>query len=412
MSIYKRSGGLWPTSYRILRPSLDSDLDSILIQLHGGRKTLQHPSGALEIGTASDWGGLSISSLVSDPFQRTISALDQQNMAADREQLLFEDALEMIPYLYWHDDELTDLMLACRRPSGSMVHHPNCNDFHQFDLGRDYSEVIASADYDSYLVSQGFYRDVWVHSKPMDHPVKTILKTTRTKFDFNYRNLMDVQREALVMDRLATSDHIVTGLGHCGASLLVEAVPFEVEEYVVPGTGYHESGLINEPRNSFEPREKLQMALEMAESLAELHGYMGGVMVHGDVQLSQWLRTRDGRVKLGDFNSARSLEWNEQEQRYCDYSTGTVFGNVSIGRTGRMVATRVHLTHHDIYSFDRPKSLPLARSAKKWMSTLSGTVSMDWYVDKVSIEHRSRLVHRLTLLPAADWHVALLYHHG
>jgi thiamine kinase-like enzyme len=44
------------------------------------------------------------------------------------------------------------------------------------------------------------------------------------------------------------------------------------------------------------------MAVEMAESIAILHGFKDGVIVHNDIQLRQWLRTREGRLKLGDFN--------------------------------------------------------------------------------------------------------------
>lgn len=57
------------------------------------------------------------------------------------------------------------------------------------------------------------------------------------------------------------------------------------------------------------PETKLQVALEIAESLAELHGFAGGVIVHGDVQLGQWLQqeSTNGRLVLGDFNLAKVL---------------------------------------------------------------------------------------------------------
>ena len=146
---------------------------------------------------------------------------------------------------------------------------------------------------------------------------------------------MDAQRDALIMDHLQDKDDvIIRPYGSCGASVMTEAIPYEVEEYVVPGTGYHSRSDPNElvkPHNSYTSIEKLQMALEMAESLAKLHGFKGGAIVHADVQLSQWLRTRSGRLKLGDFNVARILDWNEREQKYCTFSTGTVFGNVSDG---------------------------------------------------------------------------------
>jgi hypothetical protein len=68
----------------------------------------------------------------------------------------------------------------------------------------------------------------------------------------------------------------------------------------------------------------------MAEALADLNGYMNGVIVHQDIQLSQLLLTKDKtRIKLNDFNRAEFLLWDEQGQEYCQYNTGSAHGNVS-----------------------------------------------------------------------------------
>jgi hypothetical protein len=40
------------------------------------------------------------------------------------------------------------------------------------------------------------------------------------------------------------------------------------------------------------------MALVMAESLADIHGYKGGVIAHVDFHPEQWLRTLDGKQRL------------------------------------------------------------------------------------------------------------------
>jgi hypothetical protein len=67
----------------------------------------------------------------------------------------------------------------------------------------------------------------------------------------------------------------------------------------------------------------------MAEALADLNGYMNGVIVHQDIQLSQLLLTKDKtRIKLNDFNRAEFLLWDEQGQEYCQYNTGSAHGNV------------------------------------------------------------------------------------
>jgi hypothetical protein len=101
-----------------------------------------------------------------------------------------------------------------------------------------------------------------------------------------------------------------------------------------PGDGYMKQEDLNDkddvrPRNNYSPLQKLKFALEMAESLAILHGYEGGRIVHDDVQLCQWLRNRQGKLILGDFNRAQILDWNEENEEYCSYNNGYAFGNVS-----------------------------------------------------------------------------------
>ena len=205
------------------------------------------------------------------------------------------------------------------------------------------------------------------------------------------------------MERLSGSPRIVDLYGHCGTSVserskptwlfpkglwrvrlivfafnglyqvIVEAIPYEVEEYIVP-EGYvkqvdlHDADDVK-PQNSYSAAEKLGMALEMAESLADLHGFPDGVMyvcrqllkkglpsvlvadviysfsiffamhperacynayrVHDDVQLCQWLRLPSGKLKLGDFNRAEIMTYNVEKQQYCKYNNGRSYGNVS-----------------------------------------------------------------------------------
>ena len=73
--------------------------------------------------------------------------------------------------------------------------------------------------------------------------------------------------------------------------------------------------------NNFTVEQKLQMALEMAEGLAEMHGYRGGVIVNDDAHPDQWLITDDGRTILNDMNNAVMLEWNFDKHKHCQYYT-------------------------------------------------------------------------------------------
>lgn len=66
----------------------------------------------------------------------------------------------------------------------------------------------------------------------------------------------------------------------------------------------------------------------MAEAIADLHGFKDGVIVHGDIQLSQYLFSRDGQLKLNDFNRAEVLLWDTKKRDYCRYRVGLSYGNL------------------------------------------------------------------------------------
>lgn len=142
-------------------------------------------------------------------------------------------------------------------------------------------------------------------------------------------------QDALIMERLSGSPRIVDIYGHCGSSVMVESLPHEVQEKIVAGGGWIKHEDLNESddvdiQNNYTIPEKLNLALEMAESIADLHGFKDGVIVHDDIQLCQWLRNDDGKLRLGDFNRARVLAWNEEKQEYCKYENGRGYGNVGI----------------------------------------------------------------------------------
>jgi hypothetical protein len=181
----------------------------------------------------STFGGIEIERLQADRYLREIHADDHERFEREREKLLREDDHEHVPFAYWHQEELRDLRTACRRPKWTEYQFPTCNDFHHFDLSRNYDEALArlpgdEQDYDNYYINRGFYRDVWANMKPAMDKSKTILKTMRYNYDFNYRDHYNVNREALVMERLTTANNIVDVYGHCATSVLVEAIPFEV----------------------------------------------------------------------------------------------------------------------------------------------------------------------------------------
>jgi hypothetical protein len=151
---------------------------------------------------------------------------------------------------------------------------------------------------------------------------------------FSVEQFDNIRRDAMVMERLTESPIIVDMYGFCGTSIYSELLPREVEMYVVPGEGFADADSLDDeddvkPRNNYTVTEKLEMALQMAETLAVLHGFKDGVIIHDDVQLCQWLYTRDGKLKLNDFNRAEIRMYDSETGKYCPHQNGHGMGNVS-----------------------------------------------------------------------------------
>lgn len=281
-----------------------------------------------------------------------------------------DDNVEVFPKA---NDGKTQKPRACRRPEFETLYFPTCNSFHEIDLGRPYDdpEEMLKSRPENQLAktryhSAGYYRDVWIvednpwiwpsqflkerESRPKDKlgvldekgtadlvakAYRTmVLKTLRNKHKMDTESFEEIRLEAIIMERLTKSPRIMDLYGHCGFSVTAEVVPIEFEERVVFGEGYAEPKNVEErnkngirPYNNFTATEKLGIALEMAESIADLHGFKDGVIVHDDIQLCQWMTKNDGKLKLGDFNRATIMQWDEINEEYCMFNNGHAFGN-------------------------------------------------------------------------------------
>ena len=140
--------------------------------------------------------------------------------------------------------------------------------------------------------------------------------------------------DAIVAERLSASPRIYDIYGYCGLSLFSEFFPHgDVETEAVEGDGWSpeddEFGEELESMNEITLLDKLGMGCDMAEAIADLHGYKGGVIVHGDIQLGQFLYTSDfSLVKMNDFNRAEWMLWDDAKHEYCRYTNGPGRGSV------------------------------------------------------------------------------------
>jgi hypothetical protein len=92
--------------------------------------------------------------------------------------------------------------------------------------------------------------------------------------------------DAVVAERLSASPRIYDIYGACGIGIMAEYFPHgQIEQIALPEEkitmGKESDPLIS--HNDLSAMAKLKVSLHMAESLADLHGFPGGVIVHQDV---------------------------------------------------------------------------------------------------------------------------------
>jgi serine/threonine protein kinase len=164
-----------------------------------------------------------------------------------------------------------------------------------------------------------------------------VLKEIHYGHDMDYEKHEYVRVDALVTERMTSNDLIVNIFGYTGFSLIGEMFfDGDIEQDVV---GRDERSRYFKPHlsedlivlNNFTGSEKLKLALSMVQPVAALHNYADGVIVHDDIQLSQFLWTDASKIamKLNDFNRAEIMFWDDENEEYCKYHNGKGAGDVS-----------------------------------------------------------------------------------
>jgi hypothetical protein len=247
-------------------------------------------------------------------YIRIISPFDHLDLHDERREFLEEIDDKEVTVNYEHTEELS-YPRKCQRNNWGWTPKPACNNMHETGVNFDASSNMQQS-YDLKYLSHGYYRDTWLaepHRKDLLDR-EFVLKTLRLIEDheFDYYNMRKVEKEAIIMERLTASQVIVDIYGHCGTSIISEAMPGEVTMSIVPGVdvddydrGHIKQAELDEmqetdvhPMNNLTIKEKVDLALLMAESLAEIINFKGGMIIHGDVHPDQWLKSADGSIKL------------------------------------------------------------------------------------------------------------------
>jgi serine/threonine protein kinase len=141
-----------------------------------------------------------------------------------------------------------------------------------------------------------------------------ILKTIRIDkctIDFDEKNAEKIRIDAMAMEHRTSSPRIINIYGLGGFSQLLE---------------FAEGGrLQRDIIKKLSSEKKLEYAIAIAQSVADLHGPENATLVHGDMDSSQFLLMADGTLKLNDFNQGFFLRHNKARKTPCGFQKEEYF---------------------------------------------------------------------------------------
>ena len=296
------------------------------------------------------------------------------------------------------------LSRGCLELEWHSYHYPNCNEIHEINLGsvvrhhdvyrrrqqqqqqkqqrQSSSEKVDTFDLPWGFVGNGLWRDVFScdpHGEVVSYNDNNndditnhiprppaVLKVMKSEHQFDNRNFERHRRDALVMERLSSSHHLVSIYGYCANSVLTQAISHTLDDVIYARENEEvakwssRSGYVVRPpleswmtkdENTGEPlatREteigRIQLALGVFRGLQNLHNGVSGrsstttsnttttewlPIVHADIQAKQYLvDSTTGRIYLNDFNRCRFMTKRDTSMRS---SSTTIINDTTTG---------------------------------------------------------------------------------
>jgi len=133
---------------------------------------------------------------------------------------------------------------------------------------------------------EGAFREVYLSKLPRE---TLIFKAYVWDSDFLAEDFEWMRFDAIVAEKLSAYQAIVAIYGFCGTAMINEAMENGDIEKIASPLGHRYTYKVKESekdrlviKNKLDGTQKLQFGLEMAEAVAVLHGYPGGVIVHNE----------------------------------------------------------------------------------------------------------------------------------
>lgn len=189
--------------------------------------------------------------------------------------------------------------------------YPSCNGMHELAWSQLGSQSLED-DFTLFGMN-GFWRNAWkLESMPGHNSVRhrdtLVLKTLRIHHRFEDAYFENHRIDALVLERLTKSPHVINVFGFCGHSVLTEYAD-----------GKRLGELADKKKKI--PLARLQIARDVANGLADVHSIDGddqpASFVHLDINPANVVSI-GGTLKLNDFNIGVLKRWNTTSNTACD----------------------------------------------------------------------------------------------
>lgn len=223
----------------------------------------------------------------------------------------FTDNTQLYSILESTDERLDGMEMRAPYSDGKCVpmqdwqttFHPSCNGMHEIAI-----ETLGEENGDSVNLfgTKGYWRNAW----KVDSQVKDtmVMKTLKYQHNFEDAHYEHDRVDAVAMERLTASPHVINVFGFCGHSVLTE---------------YADGSRVGElaDKSKKKPLARLKIARDIANGVADVHGIDGdgnATFVHLDVNPANVVSV-GGTLKLNDFNIGIIRRWNTTSQKPCGF---------------------------------------------------------------------------------------------
>ncbi|KAI2501490.1 protein tyrosine kinase [Fragilaria crotonensis] len=185
------------------------------------------------------------------------------------------------------------------------TYHPSCNMMHE--LGMEHMGESKTPDF-SLFGTKGYWRNAWRVNGGLKGLETIVLKTLKFQHNFEDAHFEHDRVDAVAMERLTSSPHVINIFDFCGHSVMTE---------FADGSRLGELA----DKNKKNPLARLRIARDIADGLADVHGIDGdglATFVHLDINPANVVSV-GGTLKLNDFNIGILRRWNTTSNTHCGF---------------------------------------------------------------------------------------------